>query len=219
MENDITPAYILQFIRSMPPAADELSAAVEERCRQEDVPILDEEVKSLLRFLLLMKPPARVLEVGTAYGFSSIFVSQYLVPGGHIDTIERNPAMWRQAKPNIQEAGLTGTITLHIGHAQEILPTLAGPYDFILLDASIGQYGVFWQEVKRLLCRGGWVLADNVLHSGMAAKDRFEIPRRQRTIHSRLQTFLSGVFSDGEFISRLLPIGDGVLLSLRKTGE
>ena len=174
LENDITPSYILQYIRGITPAADDLSAAVEERCRREEVPILDEEVKSLLRFLLLLKPPRRILEVGTAYGFSSIFMSQFVAPEGHIDTIERNPAMWRKAKPNIQSAGLENTITLHIGHAQEILPTLTGPYEVILLDASMGQYGLFWEEIKRLLCPGGWLLADNVLHSGMTAKPRLE---------------------------------------------
>lgn len=216
LENDITPSYILQYIRGITPAADDLSAAVEERCRREEVPILDEEVKSLLRFLLLLKPPRRILEVGTAYGFSSIFMSQFVAPEGHIDTIERNPAMWRKAKPNIQSAGLENTITLHIGHAQEILPTLTGPYEVILLDASMGQYGLFWEEIKRLLCPGGWLLADNVLHSGMTAKPRLEIPRRQRTIHSRLQAFLRTVLVDEEFASSLLPIGDGVLLSLRQ---
>lgn len=64
-----------------------------------------------------------------------------------------------EGETHYQSAGLENTIALHIGHAQEILPTLTGPYEVILLDASMGQYGIFWEEIKRLLCPGGWLLA------------------------------------------------------------
>lgn len=208
--------YILQFIRWMTPYREDVSTPVLEHCRGDNVPILSEETKSLLAVLLQMKMPTRILEIGTAYGFSAIFMSQFLKDGGLIHTIERNPVMIEQARRHIEAAGLAGTITLYEGHAQEILKSLTGPYDMVLMDASMGQYGIFWEEIQTFLSPGAWVMADNVLHGGMVAKPRLEVPRRQRTIHSRLRSFLETVLQDERYQTSLLPIGDGVLLAVRK---
>lgn len=208
--------YILNFIRAQGPYVEDVSTPAEEHSRADNVPILCEEAKTLLGFLLQMNRPSRILEIGTAYGFSAIYMSQFLSGAGHIDTIERNPLMIGQAKRHLRAAGLEQTVTLLEGQAQDILKQLAGPYDMILLDASMGQYGIFWQEAKRLLGPYGWIMADNVLHGGMVALPRHSVPRRQRTIHSRLRAYIDEVLSDQTFQSSLLPIGDGILLSVRK---
>jgi len=208
--------YILNFIRGQSPYLEDVSTPAEEHCRADNVPILSEETKTLLGFLLQLKKPDRILEIGTAYGFSAIYMSQFLNRGGHIDTIERNPVMVEQAKKHLRAAQLESKITLLEGHAQEILKSLEGPYDMVLMDASMGQYGVFWKEIRRFMEPGGWIMADNVLHGGMVAMPRLSVPRRQRTIHSRLREYIAEVLSDKEFQSSLLPIGDGILLSVKK---
>lgn len=93
---------------------------------------------------------------------------------------------------------------------------MPGPYDMVLMDASMGQYGLFWEEIQPLLRADGWVMADNVLHGGLVAMERLEVPRRQRTIHSRLRSFLETVLQDEKYETSLLPVGDGILLSVRK---
>lgn len=209
--------YILNFIRSMTPYREDVSTPAEEHCRADNVPILSEETKSLLGFLLKLRPPERILEIGTAYGFSAIYMSQFLAEGGHIDTIERNPVMLEQARRHLAVVDPSGEkIRLHEGHAQDILKSLSDPYDMVLMDASMGQYGIFWKELQRLLRPGSWVMADNVLHGGMAAMPRLQIPRRQRTIHSRLREFITMVMENPEFQSCILPVGDGILLAVKR---
>ncbi len=208
--------YILRFIRWMTPYREDVSTPALEHCRGDNVPVLSEETKTLLGVLLRLKPPGRILEIGTAYGYSAIFMSQFLRPGGQVHTIERNPVMIEQAKKHIRSAGLADRVILYEGHAQELLRSMPGPYDMVLMDASMGQYGLFWEEIQPLLRADGWVMADNVLHGGLVAMERLEVPRRQRTIHSRLRSFLETVLQDEKYETSLLPVGDGILLSVRK---
>lgn len=211
--------YIQQFIREITPAKRDVSEETMQHCLEDGVPVLSEETRSLLGFLMMMRKPERVLEIGTAYGASALYMSSFLPEGGRIDTIERNPAMLGPAREHLAASRLLDrVIFLHEGHAQEVIPALQGPYQAVLMDASMGQYGLFWEEIQPLLAPGGWVLADNVLHGGMVAMDRLAIPRRQRTIHSRLRDFLKAVLEDERYQSALLPIGDGVLLAFRKEG-
>ena len=215
--NDMIRPHVLEYIRGVIPfTEDEILRNLSQRCREEDVPTLEPEAESLLRILLRLRPSRRVLEVGTAYGYSAILMSHYLKEGGTILTIERNEVMWKVAEENILAAGLSEVIDLRKGQAAEILKALQEPYDFILLDASVGQYEEFFREAKRLLNPQGILMADNVLHGGMVAHERLDIPRRQRTIHARMRAFLEDVFHDPEMESFLEPVGDGVLISIKK---
>lgn len=214
--NEITHSHVLQYIRGIVPYMEDRSSFVEKQCQIEDVPMVDPEVKTLIGFLLSLRPPKRILEIGTAYGFSAIYMSQFLKLGGSILSIERHEVMWRQAEINIERAGLTNVIDLRKGQAAEILPALTEPYDFILLDASVAQYSYFFAQAKRLLNPQGVIVADNVLHGGMVARERLTVPRRQRTIHSRMQKFLYEALRDPELVTSLQPIGDGVLLAYKK---
>ena len=217
--NEITHSHVLEYIRGIVPCKEEIYSEVERVCLEEDVPMVDQEVKSLIGFLLTLRSPERILEIGTAYGFSSIFMSSFLKPGGTILTIERHDVMWKEAEKYIEKAGLNHVIDLRKGQAAEILPVLQQPYDFILLDASAAQYSEFYEEAKRLLKPGGMILADNVLHGGMVARERLDIPRRQRTIHARMRDFLHEALRDPELITSLQPIGDGVLLAYKQEKE
>ena len=206
--------YLLNFIRELSPYTEDAASPALEHSLADGVPILSEETKNLLGTLLQMHQPRRILEIGTAYGFSAVYMSQFLAEGGSIDTLERNPVMIREAR--IHLAPFEERIHLHEGAAQDIIPELPGPYDFVLIDAGMGQYAVFWEEIQEKLTDHAVIFCDNVLHGGLVAMDRYEIPRRQRTIHQRMRDFLTEVLADSNYQSALLPIGDGVLIAVRK---
>ncbi len=215
LPQNVGEEYLLNFIREITPYTEDAASPALEHSLADGVPVLSEETKNLLGTLLEIHKPSQILEIGTAYGFSAVYMSQFLSQGGHIDTIERNPVMIREARTHL--APFADTICLHEGAAQDIIPGLSGPYDFVLIDAGMGQYALFWEEIQDKLSPGAVVFCDNVLHGGLVAMDRYEIPRRQRTIHQRMRDFLTEVLADKDYQSALLPVGDGVLIAVRKT--
>jgi len=139
-------------------------------------------------------------------------MSQYLPEGGHITTIDRYDLMISRAKENFRKLGIEDKVTLLEGDARDILPTFQGSYDFIFLDAAKGQYHIFFAECMRLLRAGGVLLADNILQGGRTAAGRYEIEKRQRTTHTRMNALLREVSNMPGLETSIIPIGDGLLL-------
>ena len=158
----------------------------------------------------------RVLEVGTAIGFSAILMSEYLPQGSHITTIEKYEKRIPIARENFKRAGKEDQITLVEGDALEVMRSLIGPYDFIFMDAAKGQYIHYMPEAIRLLAPGGVLMSDNVLQDGDIIESRFAVERRNRTIHSRMREYLYELKHDERLQTSILPLGDGVALSVRK---
>ena len=131
-----------------------------------------------------------------------------------IVTIERNPVMIEPAKKNLREFGAEDKIKMLIGDAVELLPTLDGTFDLIFIDAAKGQYPVFLREAERLLVDEGVIVADNVLFNGMVATGIPDI-RRNKTIVKRLAEFLRELEADISLKTVILPISDGVTVSVR----
>lgn len=157
---------VVSFINSLNPEIDDLVYRIEREAREEEVPIVRTETRELLKVLELIQKPKRILEVGTAVGFSSIYMSQYLPEGGSITTIEKYPPRIEAAKKNFIRTGTTDRITLLEGDAADILKSLTQEYDMIFMDAAKGQYIHFFQDVMRLLAPGGMLISDNVLQDG-----------------------------------------------------
>ncbi len=211
----INHEYIEKYIReTIKPNTGHLQK-LEEYAKENHVPIIQPEVAAFMRVLGLMHKPARILEVGTAIGYSSMLFSEALKQGGTIDTIERNENMIELAKSNIKAAGLQNTINVIAGDAIEVLRHLDKEYDMIFLDAAKGQYGEFLEESKRMLRPGGLLVSDNVLYKGMVATDELVV-RRKKTIVTRMRSFLKSLCLDDSFETSIIPIGDGVALSYRK---
>ncbi len=211
----INHEYIEKYIReTIKPNSGQL-AQLEEFAGVNHVPIVQPEVAAFLRVLGHMHKPNRILEVGTAIGYSSILFTEFLREGGIIDTIERNERMLEHAKSNIKAAGLQDTINVIAGDAFEVLRCLDKQYDMIFLDAAKGQYSEFLEECKRMLRPGGLLVSDNVLYKGMIATDDLVV-RRKKTIVTRMRTFLKNLCLDESFETSIIPIGDGVALSYRK---
>ena len=186
----ITEERVLDFIRSF--GVDRGSEAlhmIEKEAVRDDVPIIRKETGELLRILLQIKKPERILEVGAAIGFSSVFMGENTGKNAHITTIENYPPRIERAKANIALAGMEDKITLIAGDAAEVLKELSGSWDFIFMDAAKGQYIHFMPEVMRFLAPGGILVSDNVLQDGDIFESRYGIKRRNHTIHNRMREY------------------------------
>ncbi len=182
------------------------------------VPIIRRQMQNLLRFLITWEKPARILEVGTATGFSSLFMSEYAPKACHITTIEKYEKRIPVARENFAKFGKTDSITLLEGDAADILPALTpdGGYDLIFMDAAKGQYISFLPEILRLLSDKGILVSDNILQEGELAESKYAVTRRDRTIHKRMREYLYALTHDERLETLILPVADGAALSVRK---
>jgi predicted O-methyltransferase YrrM len=181
-------------------------------CYEEGLPIIPKEVVKLLEFQLSVLRPKKILEIGMCVGFSAILMSQYLAEGGSIKTIDRYPIMIERAKENFAKFGVEDKVEMLIGHATEVVKDLDEKFDFIFMDFAKGQYIQILPDVLRLLNTGGVIMVDDILQDGTVALDRLAVPRRQRTIHTRLNDFLYEISHNDKLRTSILTIGDGVAL-------
>ncbi|MEY8323957.1 O-methyltransferase [Lachnospiraceae bacterium 54-11] len=203
------------FINSFDPGNTPFLNELEQFALKTNVPIIRQEVQSLLRLFLAIQKPEKILEVGTAIGFSALLMSEYGPKGCKITTIEKYEKRIPVALENFKRAGKEKDITLLAGDAAEILQSLAGTYDFIFMDAAKGQYINFLPDILRLLRKGGLLLSDNVLQDGDVMESRFAVTRRDRTIHSRMREYLYELTHNEQLRTDILPIGDGVTVSVK----
>lgn len=178
--------------------------------------MIRKETQSLLRLLLAMNRPQRILEVGTAVGFSALLMEHFNPVQCKITTIENYSKRIPIARKNFTRAGKEQVIELLEGDASEILKTLREPYDFIFMDAAKGQYIHFLPETLRLLKSQGVLVSDNVLQDGDIIESRFAVTRRNRTIHKRMRDYLYELTHMEELVTSVLSIGDGVTVSVRR---
>lgn len=204
------------YIHSLESPESEIIETIEREAIESYVPIIRKETQSLLKVLLLLKKPVKILEVGTAIGFSSILMSEYMPQNGHITTIEKYEKRIPIAKENFKRAGKEDEITLLEGDALEIMQSLEDSYDMIFMDAAKGQYIRYLPEALRLLSPEGLLISDNVLQDGDVIESRFAVERRNRTIHSRMREYLYELKHNESLQTTILPLGDGVALSVKR---
>ena len=205
-------AYINSLSLEEIPFLEEL----EQTALKNRVPIIRKETQSLLKMLVQMKCPTQILEIGTAVGFSALLMSEYVDPACKITTIENYEKRIPIARENFQKAGKEEQITLLPGDAMELLTGLSGPYDFMFLDAAKAQYIYYLPELLRMLPEGGILVTDNVLQDGNIVQSRFAVERRDRTIHARMREYLYTITHCEELATSILPLGDGVTVSVKK---
>lgn len=209
---------MIAFIQSMDRGNSLFLTDLEQKALDDNVPIIRPETQSLLRFLLALTKPHNILEVGTAVGFSAILMAENTSDDCRITTIEKYEKRIPEARKNFAASGYENRIRLLEGDASDILLQLTEGCDLIFMDAAKGQYIHFLPQVKRLLNPGGVLISDNVLQDGEILESRFAVERRNRTIHSRMREYLFTLTHDEEMETVLLPVGDGVTLSV-KMGE
>jgi len=207
---------IITFINSMDTENSEILEQIEKEARADSVPIIRREMQSFLRTLLMLKKPVHILEVGTAVGFSALLMSEYAPEECRITTIENYEKRIPIARENFRRAGKADRITLIEGDAAEVLTELTGEYDFIFMDAAKGQYIHFMPEILRLLKPEGILVSDNVLQDGDIIESHFIVTRRNRTIYKRMREYLYELTHSDELVTSVLPIGDGITVSVKK---
>ena len=190
---------------------------LEKKALEEGVPIIRPHTRGLIQCLLEMLAPRRILEIGTAVGYSALVMYTYAPEACEIITIERDEKRAAEARLNFDRFGAE-RITLLEGDAAQILPELTGTFDLIFMDAAKGQYIRFLPQVIRLLREGGVLLSDNVLKEGEILESKFSVTRRNRTIHKRMREYLAAVSEDPRLRTILLETGDGAALSVRRRG-
>lgn len=207
---------IVDYINSLDKGNSPVCNAIEKEALADGVPIIRKEMGNLLKVLLLLKQPQKILEVGTAVGYSSILMSENMPQNCRITTIENYEKRIPVAKNNFKRAGKEEVITLLEGEAMDILKELDGTYDFIFMDAAKGQYINFLPELLRLMPAGGLLISDNVLQEGDIVESRYGVTRRNRTIHTRMREYIYTLTHAEQLETSIVPIGDGITLSVKK---
>lgn len=204
------------FIDSLDTGNTPFLNEIEREARETNVPIIRAQAQSLIKLLLAVRRPMSILEVGCAIGFSALLMSEYAPDGCRITTIEKYEKRIPIARENFRRAGRQEQITLLEGDAADLLRRMQGSYDMIFMDAAKGQYIHFLPDVLRLLAPGGVLLSDNVLQDGDILESRFAVTRRNRTIHSRMREYLYELKHHPALETVILPVGDGMTVSVRK---
>lgn len=184
---------------------------IKEKALEDHIPIIMDDTLEVVGKILEDKKPYRILEIGTAVGYSAIRFSKYLSDNGYIDTIERDEERISEAKQNIKDLNLEEKIHIYEGDALEVLPTLTGPYDVVFIDAAKGKYPIFLSEALRMLASHGIIVADNVLYKGYVMSDYNK--HKQRTAVRGLREFLKGLTENENLTTEILEVGDGLAIS------
>lgn len=207
---------IVTFLHSLEGSNGELCDLIEQYAHENFVPIIRKEMESFLKVMVSIKKPKHILEIGTAIGYSAILMSQVMPVGCHITTIENYEKRIPIALDNIKKSGMEERITLIEGDALSIVPQLDGTFDFVFMDAAKGQYMNYLEQIIDKVEDGGVIISDNVLQEGDIVKSRFIVERRNRTIHSRMRDYLYRIKNMPELETSIVPIGDGVTVSVKK---
>lgn len=208
---------LVTYINSLDRGNTAILDTIEREALDSYVPIIRKEMQSFLKLLLAMQKPKRILEVGTAVGFSAILMTEYNPYPCELVTIENYEKRIPIARENFLRAGKENQITLIEGDATEVLKTLDEPFDMIFMDAAKGQYINFMPDILRLLKKDGVLVSDNVLQDGDIIESHFVVTRRNRTIHKRMREYLYELTHREDLVTAVLPIGDGITLSSKRT--
>ena len=202
---------ITKYIHSLAVSGPDYLEKIRSCAEKNEVPVIRREMEPFIKVLFRMNKPRKILEIGTAVGYSALFFES-LAPEAEIITIENYEPRLKEARKNFEGHK---NITLLEGDAVKLIKNIEGGFDFVFLDAAKGQYIQMLPDISGLLKVGGMLLADNCLQDGDIVKSRFAAERRQRTIHERMREFIWQVCHDECFETSLVPIGDGVTLSIK----
>ena len=187
---------------------------IKKKALEDKVPIIMDDTLEVVAKILTEIKPNKILEIGTAVGYSAICFSEYLQENGKIDTIERDTERVKEARENIKKAEVEDKINIYEGDAVEILPTLNDEYDVVFIDAAKGKYPFFLKESLRMLKPNGVILADNILYKGYVMSDYNK--HKQRTAVRNLREYIKEVTEDPNLETEILEVGDGLAVSRRK---
>ena len=187
---------------------------IKEKALEQHVPIIMDDTLEVMAKYMKQAKLNRILEIGTAVGYSAMCFSEFLSEDGVIDTIERDEERIEEAKKNIKKVGVEDKINIYEGDAVEILPTLNEKYDMVFIDAAKGKYPFFLKESLRMLNENGIIFADNILYKGYVMSDYNK--HKQRTAVRNLREYIKEVSENPNLETEILEVGDGLAISKLK---
>lgn len=190
---------------------------IKEKALENHIPIIMDDTLEVIAKILTEKKPKRILEIGTAVGYSAMCFSKYLAEDGSIDTIERDEERIEEAKQNFKKVQVENKINLYEGDAVEILPTLNEKYDVVFIDAAKGKYPFFLKEALRMLKQDGIIFADNILYKGYVMSDYNK--HKQRTAVRNLREYIKETTENPNLETEILEVGDGLAISKMKLNK
>lgn len=213
--NDLVDDYILDLINEK--NKNDFITVLRNEAEKDNIPIITTDTERLMSVLLTMHQPKKMLEIGTAIGYSAISFASVL-PNLKITTIEHSEKMYDMALNNIEKSNLLSRVNVIKGDAREIIENINETFDMIFIDAAKGHYKLFFDRCLYKLNDSGVIISDNVLYKGMTASNEYLI-KRKRTIVKRMREYLKYTLNLDDFETTVLPVGDGVAISVRKAGK
>lgn len=213
--NGITYDYMEEYLRSLLSENNKVLNELERYAKENNVPIVQKETARFLELMVSIQKPKKILELGTAIGYSAILMSEAMNNNVSITSIERDTSMIEEANANFSKYGYSNIDILE-GDALEILESIEDKYDLIFMDAGKGHYNHFLPNCLRLLSHEGIIIADNVLFRGMVATNDL-LKRRKITIVKRMRKYLEEVNKDTDLITSVIPMGDGIAVTKRRS--
>ncbi|MGB4437953.1 MAG: O-methyltransferase [Sedimentibacter sp.] len=213
--DNINREYIDTYINSLIKDENEKLEKFREYCESRSLPIIHKEVGQFIKLTINQLNAKRIIEVGTNVGYSSIFMSKVMNNEGHVVTLERSDKFYEEALKNIKDFGLENNIEVLFGDATENLDNIEGTFDMAFIDAAKSYYKTFFDKCCKMMKSGGIIISDNVLYQGMIATDDLVV-RRKKTLVRNLRNYLEYISHDERYITSVLPLGDGVAVTLIK---
>lgn len=207
---------IADYIVSLEKGYGKLCEDIARKARRNHVPIIRPETAAFLRTMVTAVQPARILEIGTAVGYSALLMAQVMPEDAEIITIENYAPRVCLAREHFCQAGMEHRITLMEGDAKDVLSRLSGPFGFVFMDGAKGQYLSWLPRVLELMGTGAMLFSDNVFQDGDIFESRFAVERRERTIHGRMREYLYELKHSAKLETAILPVGDGVAVSVKR---
>ena len=190
---------------------------IKQKALEDRIPIIMDDTLEVIEENLKQEKPKKILEIGTAVGYSAICFTEFLAENGKIDTIERDEQRIAEAKENIKKAEVEEKINIYEGDAVEILPTLNEKYDVVFIDAAKGKYPFFLKESLRMIKPNGIIFADNILYKGYVMSDYNK--HKQRTAVRNLREYIKEVSENPNLETEILEVGDGLAISKMKSNK
>ncbi len=213
--DNINRDYIDTYIQNLIKNEDEKLENFRQQCVERGLPIIHKEVGQYLRLVINQLHARSIIEVGTNVGYSSIFMSMVMKNEGKVVTLERSEKFYEEALKNIQSFNLEKNIEVHFGDAVENLDKIDGTFDMAFIDAAKSYYRTFFDKCSMKMKSGGIIISDNVLYQGMIATDELVV-RRKKTLVRNMRNYLEYISNDERYITTVLPLGDGLAVTLIK---
>ncbi|HPB78956.1 MAG TPA: O-methyltransferase [Sedimentibacter sp.] len=213
--NNINSSYINEYINSLIIEDSEKLNKFRDYCEKRSLPIIHKEVGQFIKLVINLLNAKSIIEIGTNVGYSSIFMSKVMKDDGKVVTLERSEKFYNEALKNITDFGLEKKIEVYFGDAVDILDQVEGTFDMAFIDAAKSYYRVFFDKCLKMMKPGGIILSDNVLYQGMIASDELVV-RRKKTLVRNLRNYLEYISHDERFVTSVLPLGDGLAVTLIK---